>query len=134
MSQFASLELLGWRQFDRIALDLTRQTTVLTGANGTGKTTILNVLGHHFGWRLPLVATPYLGKRTAKRIWSDIYAETILDPDQEIPNDRVQIGTIGYSDGAKCQIISNHAYPHSSAAIVCDLITDTEVADGRRQG
>jgi lysophospholipase L1-like esterase len=27
-----------------------------------------------------------------------------------------------------------HAYPHSSAAIVCDLITDTEVADGRRQG
>jgi len=27
-----------------------------------------------------------------------------------------------------------HAYPHSSAAIVCDLTTDTEVADGRRQG
>jgi peptidoglycan/LPS O-acetylase OafA/YrhL len=27
-----------------------------------------------------------------------------------------------------------HAYPPSSAAIVCDLTTDTEVADGRRQG
>jgi hypothetical protein len=27
-----------------------------------------------------------------------------------------------------------HAYPHSSAAIVCDLSTDTEVADGTRQG
>jgi len=25
-------------------------------------------------------------------------------------------------------------YPHSSAAIVCDLTTDTEVADGTRQG
>jgi hypothetical protein len=27
-----------------------------------------------------------------------------------------------------------HAYPHSSGAIVCDLTTDTEVADGTRQG
>jgi len=27
-----------------------------------------------------------------------------------------------------------HAYPHSSAAMVCDLTTDTEVADGTRQG
>ena len=27
-----------------------------------------------------------------------------------------------------------HAYPHSSAAMVCDLATDTEVADGTRQG
>ena len=27
-----------------------------------------------------------------------------------------------------------HAYPHSSAAISCDLSTDSEVADGTRQG
>jgi hypothetical protein len=30
--------------------------------------------------------------------------------------------------------LAEHAYPHSSAAIVCDLTTDTEVADGTRQG
>jgi hypothetical protein len=30
--------------------------------------------------------------------------------------------------------IFDHAYPHSSAAMVCDLSTGTEVADGTRQG
>ena len=35
---------------------------------------------------------------------------------------------------ARCGTMGKHAYPHSSAAMVCDLTTDTEVADGTRQG
>ncbi len=38
--------------------------TILTGANGSGKTTILNLLGGHFGWAIPEMATPAIDKDT----------------------------------------------------------------------
>jgi len=34
------------------------QLTILTGANGAGKTTILNIISHHFGWQPTLISTP----------------------------------------------------------------------------
>jgi predicted ATPase len=53
---FARLMLGGWRQFDDIDLDLSRRLTIVTGANGAGKTTILNLLIQHFGWASQFVA------------------------------------------------------------------------------
>ena len=43
MEQFKRLKLSGWRQFDNVDISFEGQTTVLTGGNGCGKTTILNV-------------------------------------------------------------------------------------------
>ncbi|MBK9250423.1 MAG: AAA family ATPase [Proteobacteria bacterium] len=52
MAHFERLELNNWRQFEAIDIRFGTQTTVVTGANGCGKTSILTVLGHHFGWNL----------------------------------------------------------------------------------
>lgn len=68
MYQFTRLQLDHWRQFQSVDLDLSRQTTVLTGANGCGKTTILNVLSHHFGWNINFVSTPFIGKKEKEKI------------------------------------------------------------------
>ena len=72
MQFFKQLSLGGWRQFGNIQLDLSKQVTVLTGQNGAGKTTILNILARHFGWNVNFVSTPFWGKERKRRFWSDV--------------------------------------------------------------
>ena len=55
---FTSLSLDGWRQFRRIDIKLHPRLTVLTGANGAGKTTILSIISRHLGWGNQYIATP----------------------------------------------------------------------------
>src|SRR3546814_10722165 len=55
-----------------VDIDLSHQTTVLTESNGSGKTSILNILSRHFGWNLLFVSTPFLSKRTRKKLYSDL--------------------------------------------------------------
>jgi predicted ATPase len=105
MAGFSSLEFRDWRQFRSVHIDFSQQTTVLTGANGSGKTTILSTLGHHFGWRIHLVSTPLGGKRRGERLWSDIYDTTNLDV-VEAPDDRIQVGTIQYDNDTSCRLFT----------------------------
>src|SRR5262245_31881796 len=76
-NRFSDVKISGWRQFEEIDVDLRSNLTVLTGPNGCGKTTVLNILARHFGWNLNFVATPYLsGRQQQRMIWTDI-AKTI---------------------------------------------------------
>ena len=61
---FKNLKIFDWKQFNSLNIDFHPQLTVLTGANGSGKTTILNILAKHFGWNLNELATPTLNKST----------------------------------------------------------------------
>ncbi|MBL0765384.1 AAA family ATPase [Marivirga atlantica] len=56
--KFKSLEISDWKQFHNLNIQFHDKLTVLTGANGSGKTTILNMLARHFGWSLNELATP----------------------------------------------------------------------------
>lgn len=56
--KFSSISVSNWRQFEHVALDLHPRLTVITGSNGTGKSTILNLFSHHFGAAKPFLATP----------------------------------------------------------------------------
>lgn len=57
-NNFSRLTINEWKQFDKIDIEFHPQLTVLTGANGCGKTTILNLLSRHFGWSHTELATP----------------------------------------------------------------------------
>ncbi|YCI04054.1 AAA family ATPase [Ensifer sp. D2-11] len=106
MANFSRLTVNNWRQFEHVDIDLSKQITVLTGQNGCGKTTILNLLSRHFGWNLQFVSTPYIGKKTAKRLWSDIYDDLSSDF-ENVANGRVSIGSISYDDGQICELFTN---------------------------
>ncbi len=107
---FSRLTVNQWRQFSHVDVDLSKQVTILTGQNGCGKTTILNLLSKHFGWNLQFVSTPYIGKRTAKRIWSDLYG---FDEDEieTIREDQINVGQIAYSNDTTCQLFVNSITP-----------------------
>ncbi|MDB9999668.1 AAA family ATPase [Porticoccaceae bacterium] len=99
MDQFKHLKLSDWRQFDNIDIDFEAQTTILTGGNGCGKTTILNVLSRHFGWNLAFSATPYIGKKKQRKIYSDL--KRIFE-NEDNPSQATTIGTLSYKTGEKC--------------------------------
>lgn len=90
---FSKLDLKGWRQFKDIQIDFDRRLTVLTGSNGSGKSTILRLLGRHFGWNVSLIATPYYQGSSLKYL-PGLNEWAIVEPSpQQI------IGNITYSSG-----------------------------------
>lgn len=59
---FNKITIENWRQYNKIEIDFHTRLTILTGANGAGKTTILNLLNQHFGWPVNFVSTPVRDK------------------------------------------------------------------------
>jgi len=56
---FKSLKINGWRQFQSIDIDFHPRLTVITGTNGAGKSTILNILSMHVGISRQYYALPH---------------------------------------------------------------------------
>lgn len=56
---FKRLTLGNWRQFREIEIEFHPRLTIITGANGAGKSTILHLLTRHFGYQRNLLSTPY---------------------------------------------------------------------------
>ena len=81
-----------WQQFQEIDIDFQDRLTVLTGANASGKTTILNMLARHAGWQYSSLATPKLVERTG--IFRFFYR---LFNGEDKSKDKV-IGKLNYSD------------------------------------
>ncbi|WP_224278511.1 AAA family ATPase [Nocardioides lacusdianchii] len=55
-NRFTHLRLSRWRQFADLEIDFHPRLTVLTGANASGKTTLLNLLAPHFSWGAQLLS------------------------------------------------------------------------------
>jgi hypothetical protein len=110
MPYFSRIHIESWRQFADIDLDLSEQITILTGQNGTGKTTVLNVLARHFGWNVNFVSTPSWGAKRTLRFWSDVERERDLE--LEPPSQSVPVGSIEYDNGQICDLFTtNHVQP-----------------------
>jgi len=102
---FTQIHLAKWRQFEHVSLELDSRMTVLTGENGTGKTTILNILSRHFGWNLKLISTPVaLSKTRAKRFWSDVWGA--MKDDLKVAPGSVEVGSIEYQNGQECKLMA----------------------------
>lgn len=104
MTTFTSIQLARWRQFDSISIDLSESVCVLTGPNGCGKTTILSVLGKHFGWNLNFLSSPLFTK-DQRRFYSDALDTREAESAGTLaPNDNPKVGILGYSDGSECAL------------------------------
>lgn len=103
MDNFQKLSISGWRQYESVDVEFGNNLTVLTGPNGCGKTTILNILGRHFGWNVNLVATPFMGKKKRKRFWADVWRDR--ESDFESSPNANKVGNITYDSGSICDLL-----------------------------
>lgn len=103
---FNRLKINGWRQFSKIDLNIQNQITIITGENGCGKTTVLNILATHNNWSYTPLASP---KEEKNGVWGFIsnlttrIFEPIVGPKGPVQN-RFEIGEIEYSDNAVSKI------------------------------
>jgi len=95
---FKSLTLNNWRQFNDVKIEFHPRLTVLTGANGAGKTTILHLLNRHWGWNIQYVSTPRIGSKHIRRYWAGFWRGTGSLTHEEETTVQHQIGKIEYRD------------------------------------
>ncbi|KJR40125.1 ATP-dependent OLD family endonuclease [Candidatus Magnetoovum chiemensis] len=104
--RFKKLKITNWRQFEDVEIQFNERLTVLTGANASGKTTILNILAAHcgLGWDTTFLATPEMDKASRNWKWND------SSPSDSYDSSYNKIGEIEYSTGDKCDLSigSNH--------------------------
>ncbi len=95
---FKQIEINEWQQFERISIQFHDRLTIITGANGCGKTTILNLLAKHFGWNYILLATPRAEKSTGLM---KFVQRIVKGNDASAAN---SIGSISYSNGTSAAL------------------------------
>lgn len=99
---FKKLKLRQWQQFHSINIDFHEKLTVVTGANGSGKTTILNLFAQHFGWHSYPLSTPKEDLSTGEIKYCSRFVNG------EDLSHSVNIGSITYSNDLNSQLnISN---------------------------
>ncbi len=105
---FKSLRIEGWRQFGRIEIELHPRLTVLTGANGAGKSSLLRVFSRHFGFDRPFLATPQrtsdggytyltgLFTGALDKLWKGVFSSG--------RKNELEVGVLTYSNGAEARL------------------------------
>lgn len=89
-----------WQQFEAINLDLHKRLVVLTGVNGSGKTTILSILAKHSEWgEYRALAIPWRDKIT--RAWG--FASSIFKRNTD--SNSLAIGYLEYSDNSTASMV-----------------------------
>jgi predicted ATPase len=102
---FSALTLKKWRQFESVELDLSPNLCVLTGPNGCGKTTILNVLGRHFGWSLNFLSAPFLSRKK-RRFYTDAWEHReAIEKDLEPTDAQPEVGQLTYSNAQVSKLL-----------------------------
>ena len=100
---FKRLSLSHWRQFETVDLEFSDRLTVLTGENGTGKTTILSVLSKHFGWNIGFVSLYHLSRKRKQKLLADAW--DMYESDTEEAPGSLPVGRITYSDESECVLL-----------------------------
>lgn len=77
-----SMSFSNWNQFEKVDLEFNSNLTILTGVNGSGKSTILRVLGRLLGWEYREIAKPISKLNSKIRSFSPNYliGSAVTDP------------------------------------------------------
>lgn len=99
---FGRLEIDDWRQFESVSIQFHPRLTVLTGANASGKSTLLGILSRHFNWPKQYSSAPRRGAKSGS-VWSN------LGPRRsrriaEATEGWARIGSLDYASGARTEI------------------------------
>ncbi|MBZ9711161.1 AAA family ATPase [Mesorhizobium sp. ESP7-2] len=98
--KFRKLSVEHWRQFSSVDLEFSDSVTILTGRNGTGKTTVLNILAQHSNFHSNFLGSPSQGRDSLGRFTSGIWT----DDDTVTGGEADLVGHIEYSSGEKSEI------------------------------
>lgn len=94
---FKNLAINNWRQFSEIGIDFHEHLTIITGSNGAGKTTMLNLLSKCTGVASNIVSSYELDEHGAGHYTA---STSVLDSDVKT----IEIGELSTSGGETCKI------------------------------
>ena len=102
---FARLNIKEWRQFSNIDIVFHNHLTVLTGANGAGKTTILNLLSKSTGWDPQFVSSYEKDEKGISKYFNSLktFGKKLfikLVPTSENQQIQNKLGELEFSDGS----------------------------------
>ncbi|MER7421016.1 AAA family ATPase [Micromonospora peucetia] len=100
---FRQLKLRNWRQFGSLQLEFDERLTIITGENGTGKSTVLRLLAQHLGWSGKLVATPLYHKGVLTFSPDARRKYTHAEEESNVPS--ILVGHLEYRDGQRTEIL-----------------------------
>lgn len=99
MNGFRHLFVADWRQFGKVDIKFHETLTVLTGANASGKTTLLSILASLFNWTRHFLSQPQLVEGKLK--WN----LPLIQSHPFIQASTSAIGSIQYVSGARSNLL-----------------------------
>ncbi|MDN8167216.1 AAA family ATPase [Acinetobacter nosocomialis] len=94
-----SIKISEWQQFLKVEIDFHKNVTILTGANGSGKTTILKFISNHYGWSNIILAIPILEKQQGAYVYKSNFKPIKNETGEKITyDDDAILGEITYSN------------------------------------
>lgn len=110
LAMFTRIKIEDWRQFSNIDITFHEHLTVLTGANGAGKTTVLNLLSKSTGWNPQFVSSyekdengivKYLN--SLKNFGHKLFIKLVSTENTQPINNK--LGELEFSDGTIADLI-----------------------------
>lgn len=106
--RFRALRVEGWRQFGRVEIELHPRLTILTGANGAGKSSLLRIFSRHYGYARPFLSTPIKDTEGGYSYITGVFTDALariwrrLRPDNSAISN---VGTLTYDNGVTAPIM-----------------------------